>query len=41
MLREISAGLAELIGTRGEVLLLTGSGIGRDGGGRRQHALPG
>jgi aspartate aminotransferase-like enzyme len=28
MLREISAGLAELIGTRGEVLLLTGSGTG-------------
>ncbi len=28
MLREISAGLAELIGTRGEVLLLTGSGSG-------------
>jgi aspartate aminotransferase-like enzyme len=26
--REISAGLAELIGTRGEVLLLTGSGTG-------------
>lgn len=28
LLREISAGLAELIGTRGEVLLLTGSGSG-------------
>jgi len=28
MLREISAGLAELIGTRGEVFLLTGSGTG-------------
>jgi aspartate aminotransferase-like enzyme len=28
MLREISAGLAELIGTSGEVLLLTGSGSG-------------
>jgi aspartate aminotransferase-like enzyme len=28
MLREISSGLAELIGTRGEILLLTGSGSG-------------
>ena len=28
MLREISTGLADLIGTSGEVLLLTGSGIG-------------
>lgn len=28
MLREVSAGLAELIGTRSEVLLLTGSGTG-------------
>jgi len=28
MLREISAGLAELIGTQGDVLLLTGSGTG-------------
>ncbi|HEY8921922.1 MAG TPA: alanine--glyoxylate aminotransferase family protein, partial [Candidatus Limnocylindria bacterium] len=28
LLREISTGLAELIGTRGEVLLLTGSGSG-------------
>jgi aspartate aminotransferase-like enzyme len=28
MLREISSGLAELIGTRGDVLLLTGSGSG-------------
>lgn len=28
MLREITAGLAELIGTRGDVLLLTGSGSG-------------
>ena len=28
MLREISAGLAELIGTRGDVFLLTGSGSG-------------
>ena len=28
MLREISTGLADLIGTRGEILLLTGSGTG-------------
>jgi aspartate aminotransferase-like enzyme len=28
MLREISAGLADLIGTRGDILLLTGSGTG-------------
>lgn len=28
MLREISSGIAELIGTRGEILLLTGSGSG-------------